>query len=209
MIMFLKYFVKKAKVILKELYFLHKQPLLIAIDGLTGAGKTTLALELQKLDPIMQLAEMDSFFLPLKKRSRFHFHKSAHEEYDYERIISQVLLPFQKRIPAFYNKYNWVTDMIESENCEIKPDRTLILDGTTSLHPALQNAVKFDCCIWVESPAEIRHERAKKRDDKIVGKLGGYNEKTKDYFVKEWIPMENTYFRDYRPDKKADIIVNN
>src|SRR5438105_1218207 len=114
---------------------MKKNALIIAIDGLAGSGKSTLAKELQNVYPETQIVEMDSFFLPMSRRTPFYPQKSAFFEYDYGRLLSQVLIPFQKKVSTSYVKYNWVTDEIRHEEFYILPDKTLIIDGTTSLHP--------------------------------------------------------------------------
>jgi uridine kinase len=180
--------------------------LLIAIDGLAGSGKSTLAKELQGLYGEIQIVEMDSFFLPLNKRVPFYSEKSAHLEYDYESLLSKVILPFKKGIATSYLKYNWVTDDIGSEKFDINPNKTLVIDGITSLHPKIQECVLFDYRIFVECDAKTRFGRVKKRDDIVAENFGGYNDKTRDYFENEWIPMEENYFKKYRPDKVSDLI---
>jgi uridine kinase len=188
---------------------MKKNALIIAIDGLAGSGKSTLAKELQNVYPEMQIVEMDSFFLPMNRRTPFYPQKSVYLEYDYERLLVQILDPFQKGLAASYLKYNWVTDEIGREESYILPDKPLVLDGTASLHPKLQDCIRFDYRIFVDSKSNTRFARVKKRDDEIVKEFGGYNDKTKDYYKNEWIPMENNYFQICRPDQIADIIVNN
>ena len=183
--------------------------MLIAVDGLAGSGKSTLAKELQSIYPEAQIVEMDSFFLPLARRTPFYPQKQAYLEYDYGRLLSQVLIPFQKRLETSYVKYNWVMDKVGSEKFYISPDKMLIIDGVTSFHPKVQDSVNFDYRIWVESAAKTRWARVKKRDDQKAREFGGYNEKTKDYYKDEWIILENNYFQKYSPDKIADLVFKN
>ena len=197
------------EIILKNISLAKKKVLTIAIDGLAGSGKSTLAKELQNTYQEIQIVEMDSFFLPLARRTPFYPQKSAYLEYDYGRLLVQVLIPFQKGLATSYLKYNWVTDKIGREEFHISPDKTLVLDGITTFHPKIQDHVRFDYRIFVTSAAKTRLARAKKRDNKIAKEFGGYNEKTKDYYKNEWVIMENNYFQKYRPDKIADLIVKN
>ncbi len=188
---------------------MKKKVLVIAIDGLAGSGKSTVAKELQSVYPEAQIVEMDSFFLPLARRTPFYQKKQVYLEYDYGRLLSQVLIPFQKGLEASYLKYNWVTDETGRKEFNISPDKMLIIDGITSFHPKVQDCAKFDYRIWVESAVKTRLARVKKRDDIVAHEFGGYNEKTKDYYKNEWITMENNYFQRYRPDKIADLVVKN
>ena len=188
---------------------MNKKALTIAIDGLAGSGKSTLAKELQNVYPEIQIVEMDSFFLPLGLRAPFYPQKSVFLEYDYGRLLSQVFIPFQKGLATSYTKYNWVTDEIGCEEFYVSPDKILVLDGVTSFYPKIQDCVWFDYRIFVECAYKTRWARVKKRDDIIAKKFGGYNEKTRDYYKNEWVPMENNYFKEYRPDKIADIIMEN
>lgn len=171
---------------------------LIAIDGYTGSGKSLLAKELQKIDPLIQIVQMDDFYLPSKQRPTFSSDKSIDEYYDWIRLSKEVLIPLKQGNNASYCKYNWDLDLLEDKKYEIEPYRTIIIEGISCLSPNITDKFSYDYIAWVEAPYRIRLQRGIDRD----------GEGKRDRWENEWMPLEDNYVTKYKPDKKANRIID-
>ena len=81
-----------------------KSPLLVAIDGRCGSGKTTLGFYLQELFDC-NLFHMDDFFLRVEQRTPERM-KEVGGNVDYERFEKTVLEPLQKKQNVFYQPFS-------------------------------------------------------------------------------------------------------
>ena len=80
-------------------------PFLVAIDGRCTAGKTTLAGLLQGKRSC-NVVHMDDFYLPFAKRTPERMAQPG-GNMDFERLLSEVLLPLKSGAEALYRPYNW------------------------------------------------------------------------------------------------------
>src|SRR2546423_1141799 len=87
---------------------LHARPrrrltLVVAVDGLGGAGKTTFTRALAALDPGLDVVPMEDFAAPLRERVPEREEAPADQvpaEVDWRRLRSHVLLPLSRDQPA-------------------------------------------------------------------------------------------------------------
>ncbi|MEI7838803.1 MAG: hypothetical protein WCI37_03395, partial [bacterium] len=72
-------------------------PCIIAIDGVAGSGKTTLALNLLKDLPSVEVVHMDDLYDgwedPLSQKLK-------------DRVLTQILEPFSNNLPVKYQCFN-------------------------------------------------------------------------------------------------------
>ena len=83
-------------------------PFLVAIDGRCTAGKTTLAGLLQGKRSC-NVVHMDDFYLPFAKRTPERMAQPG-GNMDFERLLSEVLLPLKSGAEALYRPYNCHAD---------------------------------------------------------------------------------------------------
>ena len=159
------------------------RPLLVAIDGRGGAGKSTLAEGLAaRLDdavvvPVDDFGDAELF--PWWDRARFR---------------RDVLDPILAARPARYRPNDWEHGGLGAWR-DVGLPRVLILEGVASLHPDLD--VAWDLAVWVECPREVRLARGIARD----------GEGARSQWEDVWMPAEERYIAEHRPDLRADVTI--
>lgn len=168
---------------------------LIGIDGCGGAGKTTLAERLKKLDPSIQIVHMDEFDLPFKERLKLPPEKkSIGGDSDWQRLLKEVLEPLKENRTALFQIYNWDTDRIDSKKT-IQPGGIVIVEGVYAIREELSEF--YTLKIWIDVPKEIRVKRGLARD----------GEEARSRWFDDWIPMEDRYVAVQKPHELADIVL--
>lgn len=189
----LKKYAQYYSLILKIYEIIEKQKqITIAIDGLCGSGKTTLANILNEIFN-SNLFHMDDFFLPPFKRTQERLNEAG-GNVDYERFKQTVLTPLAKKETVLYQPF----DCHIMQLCDIKEInyRSInIIEGTYSMHPYFEDP--YDLKIFVETKASIQLERILKRNGEVMFKK----------FKEIWIPMENKYFKTFKIKNKCDQII--
>lgn len=166
---------------------------IIAIDGMCAAGKTTLANKLKETFSGAFVIRMDDFYLPFSQRSETVMAEPG-GHMDYERFAEEVALPLWKAHPASYGIFDCHSQSIV-ETVEIPADATLIvIEGTYATHPAIPDI--YDYRLFVETDAETQKNRIICRNGEGAG----------DYFEK-WIPRETAYFSAYMTKELADAVI--
>ncbi len=167
--------------------------LLVTMDGPCASGKTTLARKLSEAvgAPVIHT---DDFVVPhaLKTAERLAVPGG---NCDAERLVREVLAPFQRGEPVRYRRYDCRADRLLPEEELPKGTRILILEGSYCNLPILREFAGLR--LFVDTPEEIRMERLRKRE--TPESLRRFREK--------WIPLENAYFQAYHlPDGGCMIV---
>lgn len=165
-------------------------PLLIAIDGRCGSGKTTLANYLQK-QCNCNVIHMDEFFLRPEQNTKQRL-AQAGGNVDYERFYEEVLLPLKSDEPFYYRPYDCHSQTF-LEPVFITPCPITIIEGSYSCHPTLQN--QYDIKIFLSVDPNTQLERIKKRN----------GEKALQSFIEKWIPLEEYYFSTYNIKQYCEL----
>lgn len=135
---------------------------IIAIDGLGGSGKSSLARAITAAISGAAHVEYDWFHLPQAEISN-----SAHR-FDYGRLTQEVIDPFRRGVRSFeIRRYNWgylsgKVDGFAEEPVRLQEVALIVVEGCGILNPAISNL--FDLKIWVDTSAEESLARGVKRD---------------------------------------------
>ncbi|MBQ8287649.1 MAG: uridine kinase [Clostridia bacterium] len=168
--------------------------MLIGIDDGGGAGKSTFAEILRKIDPDnITVIHMDDFYKTSKQRA------ASFNEIgwlcDCNRIKTQVLTPLCNEQSAIYQIYDWDLDKL-NEWHYISAGGVVIVEGCYSLIDDLFSY--YDFKIWIDIPPALRLLRGIERDGEVKRHL----------WENLWIPAEEYYFKVQQPIKSVDLVVD-
>ena len=162
----------------------------VGIDGLGGAGKSTLARRLGA-DAVV---EFDDFYRPSATRLP-PGDPDIGGNFEWRRLRDQVLLPLSRHEEARYQRYDWGADAM-AEWRTVVPRGLVVIEGNYSTRAELREL--YDLRIWVETPREVRLARGLER--------GGTD--TRERWLEEWMPEEERYLAAQEPWRFADLIVD-
>lgn len=168
----------------------------VAVDGRCGAGKTTLAQEIQKRTGCV-LFHMDDFYLRIEQRTKERYEEPG-GNVDRERFWEEVLNPLKTAENGATLSYRpflcgkWVL----GDPISVEVGSLIVVEGSYSCHPELFD--QYDLHVFVDIDPETQQERILKRNG--AEKL--------EMFQSRWIPMEEMYLSAFDIKKKCEIQLN-
>ena len=165
----------------------------IAIEGGSASGKTTLASHLSQIYDAT-VFHMDDFFLTPMMRTEERLCEVG-GNVDRERFENEVLIPLSQNKNVSYKSFD-CSKQDFNEPVLITPKSLIIIEGAYSMHPQLQKY--YDFSVFLEIDAEKQKSRILKRNTKELANR----------FFTEWIPLENIYFEKMDIKNKCDLIIN-
>lgn len=168
-----------------------QSPVIIAIDGVCGGGKTTLG-EWLTTQYDCNLFHMDDFFLRKEQRTAERYAQPG-GNLDYERFYEEILNPVLAGKECIYRKFNCSTFTLGEAN-RIAWKRLNIIEGSYSQHPYFGNS--YQLRVFLDLSPEEQYTRLMNRVPEKINR-----------FVEEWIPLENQYFEAYGIRDKSMCIV--
>ncbi|NLG53365.1 MAG: hypothetical protein GX541_05255 [Clostridiales bacterium] len=163
----------------------------IAIDGMSGAGKTKLSSEIQEIYDC-NVFHMDDFFLTPGLRTPERLSEPG-GNVDYERFKREVSDNIG-RGGFSYRPYNCKTRAF-SEPVKVPFKKLNIVEGVYSLHPVLFDI--YDLKVFMYTDLETQRERILERNGAEM----------LERFISEWIPLENRYFEHFDIKNKCDFVL--
>lgn len=171
----------------------NSTPGIIAIDGMSGSGKSYLA-EMIGEHFDFNVFHMDDFFLPLELKTKERLAQPGANVH-YERFKKEVLDPLVKQQTVIYRPYlcgKW--DF--GEPVKVEPKKLNIIEGTYSMHPELRDAYDLKIFLSVDDITQKERIRVREGEEKLK------------QFIDKWIPLENLYFNSMDIKTLCDIIVD-
>ncbi len=164
---------------------------LCVIDGMCGAGKTTLAEALSRRYGNAPVIHMDDFFLPYAMRTPERLATPGGNVH-HERFVQEAAQGLQTGAGFAYQRFDCATGSLISKICPAAPLR--VVEGSYSLHPALQplwqSASAVTVFLSVEEEEQLRRI-ARRAPEKLEA------------FINRWIPLEKNYFQAYDIRQRA------
>jgi uridine kinase len=152
---------------------------IVAIDGLGGAGKSTLAGQLA--------GELEA---PIVRTD--HFASWDNPVGWWPELLARALEPLAGGKPASYHPTSWHGD--DKAPVVVQPAEFVILEGVTASRTAFRPYLAYS--IWVETPREVRLKRGLRRD--------GLEARSQ---WEEWMDAEDRYVELERPAAHADCVL--
>ncbi len=168
---------------------------LIGIDGCGGSGKSTFADKIKEDFLDVTVVHMDDFYLPSSLIMKIEpTKKPIGADFDWIRLLNQVLEPLSQEKVGYYQRYDWETDSL-AEWHTVPIGGIVIIEGVYTIRKELSD--KYDLKIWVDCPRDIRLSRGLERD----------GEEAREMWESNWMVSEDMYVEEHKPFKRADLIV--
>ena len=169
------------------------RPALVCIDGLGGAGKSTLAEAVARGRPDVTVVHGDDFYGPEASDWSTWTPLQGYERYfDHDRLEDQLLRPLKSGSRASFQRYDWSANAL-ADWVEVDPDGLVIVEGVYLLRPSLRRY--WDLAIYVDAARDLRQGRMHARGQNDVG------------WINRWALAEDYYETVVRPRDFADVIV--
>jgi uridine kinase len=188
-------------------------PTRVAIDGVDGSGKTTLADELvaaiRRAGRDVIRASVDGFHNP--RAVRYARGPDSPEGYfldsfDYAAVRRELLEPLGPKGSGRFRTavFDYRTDCAVDSPERVAPrDAVLLFDGVFLARSELEGC--WDLTIWLDVPFEVTVERAIDRDSR----RGGDAASTRGKYEHRYVPGQRLYLRQCGPRDRAHIVVDN
>lgn len=171
----------------------EQKQVILALEGGSAAGKTTLAALLNNIYSDSRVFHMDDFFLRPEQRTAERL-AEAGGNVDYERFSREVLAPLCRSETVQYRPYDCHTQTVGGP-IEITPGALNIVEGVYSLHPAL--AEYYDFSAFLQISSQLQRSRIQRRNDP----------EAQARFFSTWIPLEQRYFDAADPAGRCNLIL--
>lgn len=169
-------------------------PAIIAIDGNSAAGKTTLASALaDRFD--CNVFHMDDYYIPDEKKTAERL-EEAGGNVDRERFRDEIIAGILRNKDFTYNQFDCKTQSLLTP-VKISPRKLNIVEGAYCMHPDL--AYCYDLKIFLALDFEEQSRRILLRNGPVAHER----------FLNQWIPLENRYFNDLNIKESCDIVIKN
>lgn len=170
-----------------------RERVLVAIDGMCCAGKTTMSERLRQLLDA-NVFHLDDYFLQPHTRTPNRLNKPG-GNVDAERFLAEALLPALRGETAQVRRYDCHENLLLPP-VAVSPKKIVLVEGAYSLHPLL--APYYDLTVFCRIDSQLQLSRILKRNGKAALKV----------FESRWIPLENKYFEALNILPQCDIVID-
>ena len=169
------------------------KPLVLALDGRCGSGKTTLANTLARQFPASITLHTDDFYLPPAQRIR-GWEKTPCANMDLARLRDEALRPAYEGQAVQYRAYS-CCEGAHLPARELAAQPLVILEGSYSHHPLLapyEDFRVFMTCSDAEQTCRLQAREGDRYPD----------------FAARWVPLEEAYFIQHNIEDAADFVMD-
>lgn len=172
----------------------QESPLVVALDGSSAAGKSSLA---EALATIMDAAVLhcDDFYrdMPETERVALTAREGIDRYFDWERLRDEPLVPLSAGRPATFCCFDWAAGRGRTGLTTVDPRPVLIVEGVYPARPEFKQFLQLK--VLVEALASVRRARQRLRHDPHE-------------WEGRWEAAERIYFHSIRPPASFDLVVS-
>lgn len=171
---------------------LKKSSAVIAIEGGSASGKTTLAKLLEDVYGCTVLHTDDFFLRPEQRTARRLAEVGGNM--DRERFLQEILEPLHQGKTITYSPFDCSKQTL-SQSVSVTPTPLTVIEGTYSMHTDL--APYYDFSVFLDIAPNYQKARILKRNTPRLAKR----------FFDEWIPLEKKYFEGMKAASRCDLVI--
>ena len=172
---------------------LKEKKVVVAVEGGSASGKTTLSKMLEELYDCT-VFHMDDYFLRPEQRTSDRYEEIG-GNIDRERFLEEILMPLREDKPVWFRKFDCST-MTLSPLTKIIPKKLTVIEGVYSMHPEFSDG--YDYSVFLDISPRLQKKRIEKRNDPQLAKR----------FFDKWIPLEEIYFEKMQVKNRCDVSVS-
>jgi len=186
--------------------------LIVALDGYTGVGKTTISNEIEKINSNILVIHQDDFLiskLDLENLLKAAIDKSEVFELkniDYRNLESVLAKYKAGEMVCKIKVFNSKTGCADIDKVYDLSKNVVLVEGIFMFHPDGINRI-WDRRIYLDGNIEEINRRRVQREKTRWGK-DYFPEDHPDSYLGQVIVALNRYIKKYRPEKLADIVFN-
>jgi len=184
---------------------IRQSPVLVAIDGKSGAGKSLIA---SMVAGVLRVALMpsDDFYASNISDAEWDartVRAKVADVVDWRRLRSDALEPLRQERFAQWHPFDFTrrrpdgTYPLKTETTRREPAPLIVVEGAYSSRPELADIIHLS--VLVDSPVDVRHRRLALREDA---------EFLRSWHIR-WDDAEEYYFSEVRPRASFDLVVAN
>ena len=166
--------------------------MIMAIDGGSAAGKTTLAALLQERYDAA-VFHTDDFFLQPHQRTAARYAEVG-GNMDRERFLQEVLQPLSRGEAVCYRPFDCHSMTFKDTVC-VSPQKLTVIEGAYAMHADLMPY--YDVTVFLDVSPALQKARIQTRNTPAMA----------EQFFTRWIPLEQAYFAATDIQKRCDLCV--
>jgi uridine kinase len=176
------------------------RPVLVALDGRSGVGKSTIAAELAEQFDCVHIVS-DNFWVggSDEEWSQRTPKQKAELAIDWRRMRTEALLPLLAGGRAAWRSFDWQAGKgLAVESITAGPTKLILLDGAYSTRSELLDIIDLAVLITVSDDTERRA--------RLINREGA------DYMAtwhRDWDAAEDYYYTCIRPRSAFDLVISN
>ena len=185
-----------------------QRPIVVALDGGSGAGKTTIAQRFKRLTAAA-IVPLDDFYQTVIPESEWPQKTVAQRlggVFDWSRVRAEAVEPLRAGRLGRWHAFDFVrglgkagTYSLKEEMTEVGPAPTILLEGAYSASPPLRDLI--DVAVLVDVQSQTRHSRTAVRERDPTEFLSQWHA--------IWDEVETYYFEHVCPPESFDLVIGN
>jgi uridine kinase len=173
--------------------------IVVALDGHSGTGKSTIAAAVS-MAINAALVHVDDFYrdMPESERLELTAAQGVDRYFDWERLRAKAIMPLAQRTRAQYGCFDWVTGHGLTKAVTVDPSDVVIVEGVYAARPEFDDLL--DLKVLVEVPSATREKRRQQRARTV-------SRDAPEFWDARWQAAERHYFRAIRRRGTFDLVV--